>query len=471
MTSTRTVAVTAAAATLAYLAVPAAGAAQPLGMDLCTSFTHVCKDLTSQVDCRSHFDSMPPKPMIDVASCESQSYHTYIGHCHCAGLDASNDVLRELVDYSVNDALPFLTAAVTTTSAAAAAAVPAADNGTAAVAPVAPTTVTDFGAAFVKTCKTFLQGSKCPASLHIVNSFGPANSYASFKGDCSCGTIDVSDMTRDALTGYLAAKRLAATLVPSTANPANLDLCGSFTGSCSTLLTDIACPTNLQVNRGCSEAGAPASLVGSCKCGALDLSEGIKSEIVSYTVKSVVEASKVYNNATGTPSTGVAVVDFCTTYTNLCSQFLDKVELGADVQKSASNCVGSKGTNLATFRAICGADNGPLDFTATIQNILISTSLEESMPELVCLGNECAPYRLSPGVMAIIIISAVLLFVGLVTWAYQRGHAWAYTLFSNPLVNRIMSPFTALASMFTRRHAKESPADTHHSIHLRGTMA
>jgi hypothetical protein len=227
----------------------------------------------------------------------------------------------------------------------------------------------------------------------------------------------------------------------------------------------------MQVNRGCSEAGAPASLVGSCKCGALDLSEGIKSEIVSYTVKSVVEASKVYNNATGTPTTGIAAVDFCTTYTNLCSQFLDKVELGADAQKSVSNCVGSKGTNLATYRATCGANGGALDFSAAVQNLLISTSLEASMPELVCLGNECAPYRLSPGVMAILIISAVLLFIGLITWAYQRGDAWAHALLSNPLVNRIMSPFTALANMFTRRHAKESPADTHHSIHLRGTMA
>lgn len=89
------------------------------GMDLCTSYSRVCSDITSQVstwermigvetfmkcgriidrivqtppdvqlDCRSHFDGQTSKPMLTMQSCQAGSYDTYLGHCKCAALDA-----------------------------------------------------------------------------------------------------------------------------------------------------------------------------------------------------------------------------------------------------------------------------------------------------------------------------------------------------------------------------------------------
>ncbi len=440
---------------LACLAMPVGAVLKPRAIDLCTSFHSVCTDLTSQVDCNSHFDNTASRPLVTVEACKAQGTESFVGHCKCANLDASDGVLRELVDYSVKRALPYL-------------AIPK-DN------------TTDVAATFTQVCSTFLTGAQCPADLQIVSGYGASGSYSGFKGDCSCGTIDASDMIRDALMGFLAVKQFATTLIiaPATettvtdadnvvttvTTPASLDLCQSFTGTCSAVLADMACPANLQVNLGCSNPAAPESLVGTCKCGALDASAALKEELVVYAALDVVESSKVYTDATAT------TLDFCKTFTNACDALLTKMNVSKILQESASNCVGGQGTNLATFRPTCGASEGALNLGSTLVSLLVAKSVEEDVPDLVCLGAECSPYTMSPGVMAILIISAVLAFVGLLTWAYQRGDAWAHAILSNPLVNRVMAPFTGFASLFSRRRAKESPADTHHTVHLRGTMA
>jgi len=441
--------------TLACLTMPSAAVPEShYGMEICSSFRSVCMDLTSQMDCRSHFDGVAPKPIIDVDSCQSVGhYDTFLGHCRCAGLQAGPAVLRELVDFSVSDALPYLTA-----------------------------NVTDFGKSFTSVCTTLLKGSKCPASLQNVKAYASPSStnYATFKGDCSCGSIVASGMVRDAVVGHMVSTKFATTIastpatpeVPATENTtaipatvASLDMCRSFNDTCATWLTDVTCPSAQRVNQGCSTPGSTASLVGTCRCGALDGSAAIKAELVKYTVASDMEASKVYTDATATR------INMCGTYEKLCSTFLNKAQVPAEEQESSSNCVGTDGTNLATFNPNCGAESGSLDVSQALLGLLISKSVEGDVPDLVCLGTECNPYTLTPGVMAILIISAVLLFIGLVTYAYQRGDAWAHALLSNPLVNRMMSPFAAIGNLFRRRAAKESPADTHHQVHLRGQMA
>lgn len=447
--------VAAVGTTLACLAVPSSAVPEShYGMEICSSFRSVCMDLTSQMDCRSHFDNVAPKPIIDVDSCQSVGhYDTFLGHCRCAGLQAGPAVLRELVDFSVSDALPYLTA-----------------------------NVTDFGKSFTSACKTLLLGSKCPTSLQNIKAYTSATApgYTNFKGDCSCGSIVASGMVRDAVVGHMVTSKFPTTIastpatpeVPATENTtaipatvASLDMCGSFNAACATWLTDVTCPSTQRVNQGCSTPGETASLVGTCRCGALDGTAAIKSELVRYTVASDVEASKIYTDATATS------VNMCGTYEKLCSTFLTKAQVPVEEQKSASNCVGTGGTNLATFNPTCGAETGSLDVSQALLSLLISKSVEADVQDLVCLGTECNPYSLTPGVMAILIISAVLLFIGIVTWAYQRGDAWARALLSNPLVNRIMSPFTAMVGLCRRRTAKESPADTHHQVHLRGVMA
>lgn len=447
--------VAAVGTTLAFLTMPSAAVPEShYGMEICSSFRSVCMDLTSQMDCRSHFDNVEPKPIIDVDSCQSEGHmDTFLGHCRCAGLQAGPAVLKELVEFSISDALPYFTK-----------------------------NVTDFGTSFTAVCKTLLQGSKCPASLQNVKAYASPSStnYANFRGDCSCGSMVASGMVRDAVVGHMVSSKFATTIASTAATPevpatenttaipatvASLDMCESFNDACATWLTDVTCPTAQRVNQGCSTPGSTASLVGTCRCGALDGSAAIKAELVKYTVASDVEASKIYTDATATS------VNVCGTYEKLCSTFLKKAGVAVEEQESASNCVGTDGTNLATFNPTCGADAGSLDVSQALLGLLISKSVEGDVPELVCLGTECNPHLLTPGVMAILIISAVLLFIGLVTYAYQRGDAWAHALLSNPVVNKMMSPFTAAGNLFRRKAAKQSPADTHHEVHLRGQMA
>lgn len=425
------------------------------GIELCGSFQNVCMDLTSQVDCRSHFDGVVPKPMIDMDSCQSIGhYDTFLGHCRCAGLHAGPAVLREVVDFSVSNALPYVVK-----------------------------NVTEFGASFIAVCETLLKGSKCPASFQNVKAYASPSSidYASFKGDCSCGSMIASDIVRDAVVGQMVSSKFATTIasMPPTselparknttaipATVATLDMCESFNDVCTTWLTDVSCPSTLQVNQGCSASGSTASLVGTCRCGALDGSAAIKAELIKYTVASDVEASKVYTDATATS------INMCGTYEKLCSTFLMKAGVTGEEQKSSSNCVGMGGTNLATFNPICGAESGSLDVSQALLNLLLSKSVERDMPDLVCIGRECDPKSLTPGAMAILIILVVLLFIGLFTYAYQRKDAWAHVLLSNPLINRMISPFAVVGTLF-RRRTKESLEDNdiHHEVHLQGQMA
>lgn len=92
------------------------------------------------------------------------------------------------------------------------------------------------------------------------------------------------------------------------------------------------------------------------------------------------------------------------------------------------------------------------------------------MDDLVCLGAECASYRLSPGAMAIVVISGVLAGIALLLYAYQRGDAWARACMANSLVACLLKP-CACCLLRRPRGEKESPQLTDHEVHLKGMMA
>lgn len=185
----------------------------------------------------------------------------------------------------------------------------------------------------MQACSVFLSGAKCPSNLQIVAAYGGQGGYQNFKGDCACGTIDVSDNVRDALTAYLIQQKLAATAVPlnATAPPAErgLDVCTTFAETCSTLLDDIACPVALRAKTGCATPGAPTTLGGGCKCGALDASHSVMTALLGLALpEDTVQAAKVRRADAATKQaavTGDPPVEFCETFHNTCTEFLKAV--------------------------------------------------------------------------------------------------------------------------------------------------
>lgn len=111
---------------------------------------------------------------------------------------------------------------------------------------------------------------------------------------------------------------------------------------------------------------------------------------------------------------------------------------------------------------------GDLDMSAAVNGFLVGQSVEQDLPELVCLGNECQPRLMSPGVMAVLIIVGCLAGVLLLLFACVRGEDWARACMANSLVATLLMPCGCL---FRRNRAKESPHVTDHAVNLKGMMA
>lgn len=114
-------------------------------------------------------------------------------------------------------------------------------------------------------------------------------------------------------------------------------MCGTFDAMCSTFLEDIACPTALRANRGCTTPTAAETLAGECRCGAMDASEAVKEALMGLALPTAeVEAAKVYTAesvaaAAAGQQQGQTVeptVEYCGTYKNVCTAFLTKVRMG-----------------------------------------------------------------------------------------------------------------------------------------------
>lgn len=201
-----------------------------------------------------------------------------------------------------------------------------------------------------QACTTFLGGSKCPDSLKFIAGYGAKGGFADFKGDCRCGTVDASAAVKESLNAYLLAQKLnttAAALPPATAAdnttaPATgVDVCTTFDAACATFLEDIACPATLRANRGCTTPNAADTLAGTCRCGAMDASESVKTALLGLALPgAALEAAKVYtkesqaavagSKPSGAPE-GAAVVEptveFCGTYARTCAAFLTAVRV------------------------------------------------------------------------------------------------------------------------------------------------
>lgn len=138
-----------------------------------------------------------------------------------------------------------------------------------------------------------------------------------------------------------------------------------------------------------------------------------------------------------------------------------------ELHEAEPGCNGGAGTNLATFRGgRCAA--GELDLSAAVNGFLVGQSVEQDLPELVCLGNECEDARFSAGTMAVVVILGCIAGVLLLLFAYQRGDAWARACMANSVVSRMLMPCGCL---FRRNNGKESPQVTDHAVHLKGMMA
>jgi hypothetical protein len=172
-----------------------------------------------------------------------------------------------------------------------------------------------------------------------VAGYGAKGGFSDFKGDCGCGTIDAGDAIRDTVNAHLLNKKLTttATNLPLAADaPAGttpgLDVCTTFDAACGTFLDDIACPTALRANRGCTTPNAPDTLAGTCRCGAMDASESLKATLLGLALPgAAVQAATVYTkeslaaSSSSQSATVAPTVEYCGTYKNVCAAFLTKV--------------------------------------------------------------------------------------------------------------------------------------------------
>ncbi len=186
-----------------------------------------------------------------------------------------------------------------------------------------PTETIDFCLTFQSACDHYLNRIGCPSDVRVNNACNRGGITAAVL-ECSCGAAEeggkrISELITDSLLcrGY--------DLMPFggyvTLNGTNF--CSGVRDLCSVLLDHIQCPTEHRKIAICSDDSNYSTYPSSgikCACGNLDIGKRVSDNLFDAVVRPYAQ-SLVYQ-----PNFYRAEWDLCTSFNQICSLFLDKIE-------------------------------------------------------------------------------------------------------------------------------------------------
>ncbi|TPX76188.1 hypothetical protein CcCBS67573_g02546 [Chytriomyces confervae] len=245
-----------------------------------------------------------------------------------------------------------------------------------------PHMTVDICSSYANACSHLLDSVQCLPKLRQIKSCKTAGNAATFEGACLCGKMDASERVAELIMDSQVKGDIPFTKVhqpPLTVNGNwSISICPTYQRTCDSLMQRLSCPKAQITNTACEgTAQTQDKFVGECGCGEFDAGGRVFEDIIDNDVKPQIK-DFVWES---TKFTFWKTIDFCPTYTSVCSEFHARV--GCPLNLQVNNAC-NDGLTVQAYKGECAC--GAMDAGERVMELITDFIVVPILPAIASPG-------------------------------------------------------------------------------------